>query len=202
MDEISKIEQQVGPPEGESLEAISEELRKQSAAYRLIDKIERASYWWNAVLMAFGAFLVMAIMLLVITDVSGRYLFNSPIMGALEVEQIMLAFVAFLCLAYGLVQRSHLRVTLVTSRLSQRGQVIAELFAGVAGLAFFILMSWGAIEQFWTSWQIQEIMPAAIKLPYWLPKLAMMTGALLMTIQFGLYTLHYLVILVSRKGEA
>jgi TRAP-type C4-dicarboxylate transport system permease small subunit len=67
------------------------------------------------------------------------------------------------------------------------------------GLVFFILMSRGAIEQFWTSWQIREIMPAAIDLPYWLPKLAMMLGALLMTVQFGLYILHYLAVLVVRR---
>ena len=147
-------------------------------AAHIVDRVERASHRWSEVLMAFGAFLVIGVMLLVVSDVTGRYVFSNPIKGAVELEQIVLAFIAFLCLAYGLVRRTHLRVTLVTSRLSPRGQAGTEIIAGVVGLTFLILMTWGATEQFWASWSIQEIMWGLIPFPFWIPKLAMLVGAI------------------------
>ena len=55
--------------------------------------------------MAAGFVLFMAFLL--ILDVGLRHLFNHPLPGTIELEQFMLAIVAFLGLAWGLTKGAH-----------------------------------------------------------------------------------------------
>lgn len=168
---------------------------------KALRRIEKASYLWNDGLRAFSGIIILVLMMLIVSDVSGRYLFLRPITGSVEIGQMMLAWVAFLTLAYALIKKTHVRVTLALSRFPQRVQLRAEIFAGLAGIAFFSFMTWGAILQFWSSWVVRELMPAAIDLPYWLPKLILLVGALFMTIQCIIYTLGHLDTLLLKRRE-
>ena len=148
--------------------------------FHIFKRIESASHRWNWVIMVGGSIVILAIVLLVVADVSGRYLFNSPIKGSLELSGVMLAIVAFLCFSYALIQRTHIRMTLLLDRLPVRLQLIAEIVAGVAGIVFFLLLDLGGIDQFWTSFVIRELMPATITIPYWIPKMVLPIGVSLM----------------------
>lgn len=172
---------------------------KNSKFHNFIQRIEKASYRWNEALTPLSSIFILASMLLVVADVSGRYLLNKPIMGAVEIEQIMLAYIAFFALSYALTKKTHVRMRLILNMFPQRVQWAAEVFAGLAGIFLFVLLIWGGVEQFWRSWVVREIMPAAIKLPYWLAKLSLPVGAFLVTVQYIIYTLHYLILF--SKGE-
>lgn len=167
--------------------------------YHIFKRIEDASHRWNWIIMVGGSIVILAIVLLVVADVSGRYLFNSPIKGSLELSGVMLGIVAFLCFSYALIKRSHIRMTLLLDRLPTRLQVIAEIVAGVAGLTFFVVLDWGGIEQFWTSFVIRELMPATITIPYWIPKMVLPIGVSLMIIQWMIYVVHHVFVLLSKE---
>lgn len=123
---------------------------------------------------------IMLIVLLIVVDVTGRFFFNKPLMGQVEISIVLLAWVLFLSLAYGLIQSAHVRVTLVTLRLRPPYNIIAEAFNIGVSLLFFIVGAYAGWQQFKLSFSVGEEMPSPIWIPYWLPKLALPIGCFLM----------------------
>ena len=130
--------------------------------------------------------LIMIIMFLIVIDVGGRYLFDSPLLGGVEVSRVVLAWILFLALVYGLVQGAHVRVSLVTNRLPPRLRLMSEVFTAVLSLGFFALATYSGWEQFKLSFEVLEEMPSPIWIPFWLPKLAVPVGCFLMAVQLGI----------------
>lgn len=130
--------------------------------------------------------LVMVIMFLIVIDVGGRYLFDSPLLGGVEVSRVVLAWILFLALVYGLVQGAHVRVSLVINRFPPRLRLMSEVFTAVLSLGFFALATYSGWEQFKLSFEVSEEMPSPIWIPFWLPKLAVPIGCFLMAVQLGI----------------
>lgn len=63
------------------------------------------------------ALLLIAMMGLTVADVLGRYLLNSPVKGATELTELMLAALIFLGLPAATLDREHVTVDLLTDRL-------------------------------------------------------------------------------------
>ena len=169
--------------------------------FHIYKRIENTSHHLNWVIMVGGSIVILGIVLLVVADVSGRYLLNSPIKGSLELSGIMLAIVAFLSFSYALIKRTHIRMTLLLDRLPTRLQVVAEIVAGAAGIVFFLLLDLGGIEQFWNSFVIRELMPATITIPFWIPKMAVPIGVSLMVVQWMIYVVHHIFVLLSKEEK-
>lgn len=130
--------------------------------------------------------LIMIIMFLIVIDVGGRYLFNSPLLGGVEVSRVVLAWILFLALVYGLVEGAHVRVSLVLNRFPPRLHFISEVLTAILSLGFFALATYSGWEQFKLSFEVAEEMPSPIWIPFWLPKLAVPIGCFLMAVQFGI----------------
>ena len=90
--------------------------------------------------VARGVLLLM--MLFATADVTGRYVFSRPIEGSQEVTEAMMVFVIFLGMGYCTLQRGHVRVELVTSRLSEHTQAILDAIVSLAGTAIVALIVW------------------------------------------------------------
>jgi len=77
-----------------------------------------------------------AMMLLTTTDVSGRYFFNSPILGTVELTQLMLAALVFLSLPVVCWRQEHISVDLLDAifpaRLVWVREVLVNLLLTVA----------------------------------------------------------------------
>ncbi len=173
----------------------------QPRARRVLQRIETASRRFNEVLATIAGGITIAMMMLVVVDVTGRELFNSPITGGLETAQIMLAYLIFLSFTYALVVGGHVRMTLVMDRLGRRLRLVAELLAGALGFTLFSLLTWGGWVQFWDSWVVKEYMPAAVELPFWVPKFAVPVGMFLISLQFIIYFLTHLAQLTEEQGD-
>jgi len=93
-----------------------------------------------------AAFLFL-LMLLTCSDVILRYLFNKPILGSFELTEFIMAIVVSLSLAKCALQKGHVRVDLVVSRLSKRGQVIMNSIANITFLGLFALITWRIIPR-------------------------------------------------------
>lgn len=131
-----------------------------------------------------------AMTLLGVADVAGRVLFNSPLLGQVEVTRILLVYVAFLGLAEAEFTGGHIRLgvldaVLARRALRQRNIVVAALGAGVTGV-----LTGAAAVFFWDSWAAGETMMAPIALPSWLAKLGVVIGFGLFTAQLLLELLH------------
>jgi TRAP-type C4-dicarboxylate transport system permease small subunit len=113
----------------------------------------------------------------------------------------MLAYIIFFSFAYALVVGGHVRMTLAMDRFGHRLRLAAELLAGVLGFTLFSLLTWGGWVQFWDSWIVKEYMPAAVELPYWVPKFAVPVGMFLISIQFMIYFFTHLAKLTEKQGN-
>jgi TRAP-type C4-dicarboxylate transport system permease small subunit len=167
----------------------------------MLQRIERVSHRFNEAMATIAGVITIAMMMLVVVDVSGRELFSNPITGGLETAQIMLAYLIFFSFTYALVVGGHVRMTLVMDRFGHRLRLVAELLAGVLGFILFFLLTWGGWVQFWDSWVVKEYMPAAVELPYWVPKFAVPVGMFLISIQFIIYFFTHLAQLTEEQGN-
>jgi TRAP-type C4-dicarboxylate transport system permease small subunit len=100
--------------------------------------LRRAVGVGNAVSMA--ALVIMA--LLTVVDVGGRYLLNRPLLGALELSEVMLVLMVFGCFAYTEQQNGHVDIDVVVTRFSPRAQALTESFAALLSTAFWGMIAW------------------------------------------------------------
>jgi TRAP-type transport system small permease protein len=89
-----------------------------------------------------GMVILFAMMLLTVADVVGRYFFNRPVQGTNEVTGLLLVLVAASALAYSQIKKGHIRVDLISSRLSPRGQLVLDVIAYFFCLFGSALITW------------------------------------------------------------
>ncbi|MBU2962431.1 TRAP transporter small permease [Citreicella sp. C3M06] len=93
-------------------------------------------------LAALGGVLLMALMALTVVDVIGRYLFNSPLIGATELTELLLAAVIFLGLPAVALAEEHVSVDLLTDRMPPWVQPWRLALAGVFSGVVLALVTW------------------------------------------------------------
>lgn len=82
------------------------------------------------------------LMLLTVTDVFLRYFFNSPIMGATEISRLMMVIIVFPALGWAAIDRAHVRVDLVVSRIPPRVQAIVSSITFLFALVTYSIITW------------------------------------------------------------
>lgn len=89
-----------------------------------------------------GAIALFSMMILTTVDVTGRYLFNKPVMGAFEITEYLILILVFSFLADTQSQKSHVSVDLFFQKFPQTVRFIANLLNHVACFAFTVLIAW------------------------------------------------------------
>jgi TRAP-type C4-dicarboxylate transport system permease small subunit len=128
--------------------------------------------------------LILVLMFILVIDSCGRFLFNKPLPGALELTRLVLAWIVYLSLTWGLIQGSHVQVTLFLERYPPRIRQGVEIIIMSLSMAFFCLMIYAGFKMFWNSFKVGETMAAPIWIPYWLAKLAVPIGCLMIVLHF------------------
>jgi len=108
----------------------------------LMTTMDRALNKLSTGLMWIAQVALFLLMLLVAFDVIGRYVFGSPIMGALEVIEVLMVPIVFLALGFCTRKGQHVIVDLVTFRLSSRAQRISGVGASLACAVTFAIIAW------------------------------------------------------------
>jgi TRAP-type C4-dicarboxylate transport system permease small subunit len=93
-----------------------------------------------------GSGLIMVTVLLMTTDVAGRYLFKHPIQGSDELVGFLILCTAAFAFSYAQREKQHLRVDVLIDRLRGRTRDFFDLFALILGLGVSIIISWQMFE--------------------------------------------------------
>lgn len=96
----------------------------------------------SRVLPALAAALIMMMVLVTVVDVIGRYLFASPLPGAFELTQILLADLVLAALPITTLRGSHVEVDLLSHLWSSRTDRLAGAFGAGVTAGVFFLLSW------------------------------------------------------------
>lgn len=113
------------------------------AASSVKNVIERVSRIGGVASMVF----LVIMMLLTVTDVLLRALFNTPVKGSLELTEYIMVITGFLGIAWCAVNRAHVKVDLILSHLPSRPQSIIDAFTLFLGLTVVPLVAWQGFAQ-------------------------------------------------------
>lgn len=154
-------------------------------------------------LLAAAAAIIFLLIFLVVADVVGRGLFNSPVKGTPEIVSMSIVIICFLLAAYAVQSGGMLRTDVIVGMFGRRGQAFADLLSGLLGAAFFILIVWGSFEPAVHSWTSNEFEgEGALRVPVWPARFVIMAGAaLVVAIYIGQALLALLAMLRPDKAR-
>lgn len=96
----------------------------------------------GTILAVVGGVMLTAMMGLTVCDVIGRYIFNSPVKGAAELTEVLLAATTYLGLGAVALSDEHVTVDLLTDRLPDRVQPPRQLITGLLAGVVLAIVSW------------------------------------------------------------
>lgn len=122
-----------------------------------------------------AALALLLIAVIILAQIVAR-LAGSQIPAADDFAAWAMAASAFLGLPYAMQHGEHIRVTLILQRLSGRTERGVETLATAAGLALSGWAAWHAAHFVLESWQFGEVAQGVLRVPLWIPQLAMPVG--------------------------
>jgi TRAP-type C4-dicarboxylate transport system permease small subunit len=117
----------------------------------------------NAMVSVAGATLA-AMMFLMAIDVIGRYFFNSPIPGSLELVEYMMAVIVPLSIAYCALLKAHVSVDLIVDRFPAKIRRGLRLIITGISCAFVALISWQNVAYIFETYN-SNLTSAVLKIP-------------------------------------
>lgn len=137
------------------------------------------------VLLAVAALLTFCLSFLVVADVIGRVVFNSPVKGTPEIVSMSIVIICFLLAGYSVQSRSMLHADILVGVMGWRGPLVSTLLSGVLGAVLFGLIVWGSYEPALHAWNSGEYEgEGALRIPVWPARVVVMFGSLLVTITY------------------
>jgi TRAP-type mannitol/chloroaromatic compound transport system permease small subunit len=102
----------------------------------------------NTVLAVVGGVATVGLMLNIVADVIGRFFFNHPLPGTLDLTQFAwMPMLISLGLGYALLRGEHIRVNLLTAPTGERTQRVIEIVAMVFTIVTVAMLIWFGIEK-------------------------------------------------------
>ena len=131
-----------------------------------------------------GRWLVLLVVLISAANAMMRYGINYSSNAFLEIQWYLFGLIFLSCGGFTLLRNEHVRIDLLSSKLSRRGQVWIDIF----GIAFFLmpmatvitLLSWPV---FINAWQSGEMSNSAGGLIVWPARLMIPAGFFLLILQ-------------------
>ncbi len=150
-----------------------------------IERILGIFEFCTRILYITGAVAVCALFLLMFGDVSGRFLFNSPIRGTAEVSEYLIVAIAFLSLGYAQLEGTHISVETLVALLPRKLRACVDLFLLLLAIGFFVIMTIQISERTYLDWKDNILLSAtAVRLPVWWLSIIGATGCALLVISF------------------
>ena len=126
--------------------------------------LERLTTPLSRIVNSVGIYILLLMMVLTVLNVFLRYFLKAPIQGAYEITEFTMIVVVFLALAYTMVQKGHVGVDLLVTRLSPKARNIACCAISVLGLGVFFLITWQSIVFAREQW-IRGVTSAVLFIP-------------------------------------
>lgn len=155
-------------------------------------RIEAVIYAVSGVGSKIAAILLFLMILAIGADVIGRYVFNNAIKGVLDVVELSLLFIIFLTTADVAARKAHIKVDLVTSRLSKGPQTIMHCATSLASLAIVALIAWQMGVRGWTQVLRPTLYTASLEIPIAPFLLVAALGCLILCLVLAIDSASYL----------
>ena len=146
----------------------------------LIERVERGLL----ALSILSGFATLLIIVVVCLDVAGRFFFNAPMHGGVEVSELLMVVLVFFGLAAAQQQRQNYSIELLTRQLPDRVQNLLELLGYVACLVIVVFLAWPSSKQALMSYERGEAGFGIFPFPLWPARILLAIGLWLLAVQF------------------
>jgi len=115
---------------------------------------------------AVAGVVLVALMLLTVADVVGRYFFNAPLNGVFDLTQFAVLIMTFLSFAYCGFRGAHVMIELLYDRIPKGAQLVCRRASNAVGAVLFAVIAWRAIIQ---SYDVREFNETSqlLTIPFW-----------------------------------
>jgi TRAP-type mannitol/chloroaromatic compound transport system permease small subunit len=167
-----------------------------------IDHVSRVLCFIALVLASMA---VAAIIIIGTWDTVGRALFNSPMMGGVEISESLLATVIFLAMPYAQRHGQNVVVDIIVQMFSVRAQVIAFFIALIITFLAFSLLAYQAIDGARAAVDAMEVSAGYVPVPVWIAKVLAAFGlvfAAAETLRQIVFTIFWPEATLTHRGAA
>lgn len=149
------------------------------SANQILSKIGRLSSF----LSNLGSVALFAMMAITVIDVIGRYIFNTPVLGAFELTEFLVLILIFSFLAYTQAQKRHICVEIIADLLPRKVQFLCNIINNTVCLIIFAMISYMSVIKALELMQTGETSPNLVIPNY--PFVFFITlGSLVMCIEY------------------
>ena len=130
-----------------------------------------------------GATVIGLLALGIVGDVIGRQI-GTPIVGIVEIAAQSVVLAAFLTMPYVMRRGSHIRATILVSRMPELARKIFEIIGYLVGITIFGLLAYSAYGNFMTDFIAGSFEgEGALRVPTWPTRLVIFLSASLMIVE-------------------
>lgn len=147
-------------------------------------------------LSGLGAFLsslfIIALVLLILTEIFSRALFSKSTMVADEYSGYFYLASVFLGLGYTFSQKGHIRINILTSRLPKREQNYFDIFAGTVTFAVISFIFYRVILMCLDAYNFNMLSEGVSETPIYLTQIPMILGLFIFVVSILVFVLRRL----------
>ncbi|MFC1972122.1 TRAP transporter small permease [Chloroflexota bacterium] len=154
--------------------------RRSSTFTSMLRWSETVDTWLNYMGMVF----IILLMLLTLINVAGRLLFNWPFKGYIDAQEMMMALLVFLSLAYCQLKNGNIRFELFMTKFLKGGRTyhMVEVFYLLIALTGFVMIAVYSLQTAIYSLVIQDV-TLSVHWPIWPARLGTAIGSILLCIR-------------------
>ncbi len=157
--------------------------------------IGRGLDWISKALLVLASILAFLLCFVVVGDVIGRVVFNSPLQGTPELVSSSIVIICYLQAVYAILSNGMMHVDALTVHFPPRVTAVLNVISCLLGVLLFGLIFWGSIDGFVHAVESGEYEgEGALRVPVWPVRLAVLAGS-------GLAIVAYL-LLAARQLDA
>jgi TRAP-type C4-dicarboxylate transport system permease small subunit len=161
----------------------------------------RLNDWIARAMMVSAAVLAFLLCFLVVADVGGRVLFNSPVKGTPEIVSFSIVVICFLQAGFAIRSGGMLHVDTLVNKLPPGWQSVFGAVAALVGACFFAVVcygSWEGAAHAWTSNEFEG--EGALRVPVWPARFVIILGTALAATSYVILMIEN--IALARQGKA
>lgn len=152
--------------------------------------LDVAVSWIEQALNLVALVLLLFIMGFVTAEIGGRYLFNSPITGHLELSELFMPAIVFLAMAYTQSTDGHIRLTILVERFSPRWQRVTEMVVLLLSLLALTLLAYYSGKIAYSKFAGGDVTMSPPYFPIWPSSALVSVGLWLTALRVYLQLLH------------
>ena len=150
-----------------------------------LDVANKITKW----LVILAAVCIAVMMVVNFTDIIGTKFFLSSVPGALDISEELMVLVTLLPLAFIALERGHIRITLLTERLTPSVRFVLQIIQYIIATLITGFITWRVFVGFQETVKVMDL-KEGIDLPIWPANLAVV-------IAFGFLTLVWALLLAK-----